>query len=229
MNRRERTAVIADRHPMWLEAVERLLEEVGVAVVGKTTELEEAPALVLEHRPDVLVMDLDHAQIGRGDPAAQVRRAFEAHPGLTAVVISASDDPEHINAALTAGAAVYCLKTTTGDDLAAAVRQALDSSIYFALTRSVSRAIVEAPSSQGAELSRLTRREVEILRLVAEGYSNAQLADMLSVTMQTVKFHLSNIFRKLEVSNRTEASRWAQVHGLLPTRAATADHARDFG
>ena len=64
----------------------------------------------------------------------------------------------------------------------------------------------------------LTRREHEILKLVAEGYSNSQLAKMLWVTEQTVKFHLSNIYRKLDVANRTEASRWAQVHGLLPAR-----------
>jgi DNA-binding CsgD family transcriptional regulator len=61
----------------------------------------------------------------------------------------------------------------------------------------------------------LTKREREILALVAEGHSNAQLAKMLWVTEQTVKFHLSNIYRKLDVSNRTEASRWAQLHGLL--------------
>ena len=70
----------------------------------------------------------------------------------------------------------------------------------------------------------LTRREVEILGLVAQGYSNAVMARMLWVTEQTVKFHLSNIYRKLDVANRTEASRWAQLRGLLPDRelAATA-------
>ena len=62
----------------------------------------------------------------------------------------------------------------------------------------------------------LTRRELEILQLVAEGHSNSQLAQMLWVTEQTVKFHLSNIYRKLDVANRTEASRWAEVHGLAP-------------
>ena len=65
----------------------------------------------------------------------------------------------------------------------------------------------------------LTRRELEILRLVAEGHSNSQLAQLLWVTEQTVKFHLSNIYRKLDVSNRTEASRWAQLNGLLPSPA----------
>src|SRR5206468_12815783 len=64
----------------------------------------------------------------------------------------------------------------------------------------------------------LTRRELEILRLVAEGHSNLQLAQMLWVTEQTVKFHLSNIYRKLQVANRTEASRWAQLNGLLPSQ-----------
>jgi DNA-binding CsgD family transcriptional regulator len=68
----------------------------------------------------------------------------------------------------------------------------------------------------------LTRRELEILRLVAEGHSNAQLARMLWVTEQTVKFHLSNIYRKLDVANRTEASRWAQRRGLLDTQPAPA-------
>ena len=68
----------------------------------------------------------------------------------------------------------------------------------------------------------LTRRELEILRLVAEGHSNAALAKMLWVTEQTVKFHLSNIYRKLDVSNRTEASRWAQLNDLLPAERAAS-------
>ena len=67
----------------------------------------------------------------------------------------------------------------------------------------------------------MTRRELEILTLVAEGHSNSQLAKMLWVTEQTVKFHLSNIYRKLDVANRTEASRWAQMKGILPDKADT--------
>jgi DNA-binding CsgD family transcriptional regulator len=79
------------------------------------------------------------------------------------------------------------------------------------------RNVEPQPAAYGIDPSRsgLTRRELEILRLVAEGHSNAQLARMLWVTEQTVKFHLSNIYRKLDVGNRTEASRWAQLNGLL--------------
>ena len=87
------------------------------------------------------------------------------------------------------------------------------------------------PDPQAESAAReLTRRELEILRLVAEGYSNSQLAKMLWVTEQTVKFHLSNIYRKLDVANRTEASRWAQVHGLLPAQreAAARELARTY-
>jgi DNA-binding CsgD family transcriptional regulator len=74
---------------------------------------------------------------------------------------------------------------------------------------------MQAPNEPAAH--ELTRRELEILRLVADGHSNGQLAQMLWVTEQTVKFHLSNIYRKLHVANRTEASRWAQLNGLLHT------------
>jgi DNA-binding CsgD family transcriptional regulator len=77
---------------------------------------------------------------------------------------------------------------------------------------------VQEPKQPAADL---TRRELEILKLVAEGHSNSQLARMLWVTEQTVKFHLSNIYRKLDVANRTEASRWAQVHGLLSATRVT--------
>ena len=80
--------------------------------------------------------------------------------------------------------------------------------------------------AEPVDLSGLTKREVEILQLVAEGHSNSQLAKMLWVTEQTVKFHLSNIYRKLEVSNRTEASRWAQLHGLLPAAPGRATAVR---
>ena len=73
-----------------------------------------------------------------------------------------------------------------------------------------------ASADANAAAAVLTKREREILQLVAEGHSNSQLARMLWVTEQTVKFHLSNIYRKLDVANRTEASRWAQIHGLLP-------------
>jgi NarL family two-component system response regulator LiaR len=114
-------------------------------------------------------------------------------------------------AALNAGASAYLAKTADADDVAHAVRQTFHHSLYLAS----SQLRLQAVSPQADDAHHLTRRESEILRLVAEGMSNAQIAQMLWVTEQTIKFHLSNVYRKLHVSNRTEASRWAQLNGLL--------------
>jgi DNA-binding NarL/FixJ family response regulator len=125
-----------------------------------------------------------------------------------------------IDSALAAGAAAYVVKTAHPEDLASAIRQAFSHSVYLAGRPAVAPIPVPEPAPVD-DSPGLTRRELEILRLVAEGHSNAQLARMLWVTEQTVKFHLSNIYRKLDVANRTEASRWAQVHGLLDARQTT--------
>jgi DNA-binding NarL/FixJ family response regulator len=131
-------------------------------------------------------------------------------PRIKLVVFSGREGDEPIGAALRAGADAYVRKTAEPDDLAAAVRQAFDRSIFLPSGRD-DLGLSGAPADAAA----LTRREREILQLVAEGHSNAQLARKLWVTEQTVKFHLSNVYRKLGVSNRTEASRWAQLQGLL--------------
>ena len=99
------------------------------------------------------------------------------------------------------------------EDLAYAMRQAFEHSVFVAA--SPSGAAPCGPHRSRGDARAVTRREAEILRLVAEGHSNADVARMLWIAEQTVKFHLSNIYRKLNVSNRTEASRWAQLHGLL--------------
>jgi DNA-binding NarL/FixJ family response regulator len=218
---REKTAVILDRHPLWLDAVERLLRGVGVIVVGKTTSPAAALELVEEARPTVFIAEfgaLEQSEHG----LATLRRATTCSPGIHSVVLSTTDDPVDIEATFAAGASVYCMKTAEPEDLASAIRQMFQSSIYYAGVRA--EASEPAAPAPRLDTSGLTKREVEILQLVAEGYSNSQLAKMLWVTEQTVKFHLSNIYRKLEVANRTEASRWAQLHGLLAAtgEAATA-------
>ena len=134
-------------------------------------------------------------------------------PELRIVAIGASGDPEDVDEALAAGAVAYVIKTALPADIRTGVRQAFRSSIFLPSPR---RSAPTPPQHlQTINGEALTRREIEILRLAAEGPSNAELARKLWVTEQTVKFHLSNIYRKLGVANRTEASRWAQVNGLL--------------
>jgi DNA-binding NarL/FixJ family response regulator len=216
---REKSAVLLDRHPLWLDAMEKLLLACEIDVVGRATDSDHAVALIDQHRPDVLIAGVD---VSSAEQVTCISRAKQVHPGLKAVVIDDNTNPEEIDSAFAAGAAVYCVKTATHDDLASAIRQVFERSIYIATGANGATAPAPAAPDAAAAAPQLTRRELEILQLVAEGYSNSQLAKMLWVTEQTVKFHLSNIYRKLNVANRTEASRWAQVHGLLPSRPAVA-------
>ena len=206
-----RSAVLLDRQPLWLEAVERVLERSDVNIVGKATAPKSALELIRRHSPDVFVTGIE-MEDGEMDGITCIRHARELAPAIRAVVLSSHTSTEYIDKALDAGAVAYVMKSAHPDDLASAIRQAFDHSVYFAGSRP---AAVSWPHPVDAEVLDLTRREREILQLVAEGHSNAKLAKMLWVTEQTVKFHLSNVYRKLNVSNRTEAARWAQVNGLL--------------
>lgn len=206
------SAVLLDRQPLWLEAVELVLSRIDVRVAGKATRPRQALELIRSERPDIFVTAIT---MGDGEITGIdcIRQARELHPDLRAVVLSSQTQTEHIDAALAAGAVAYVIKSAHPDDLASAIRQAFHHSVYLPGGRPA-----QAPAHVQADVEALdlTKREREILQLVAEGHSNAKLAKMLWVTEQTVKFHLSNVYRKLDVSNRTEAARWAQLNGLLP-------------
>jgi DNA-binding NarL/FixJ family response regulator len=211
-----RTAVIVDQHPLWLETVEQVVRRAGIDVVATLTSSRAAHDRIGQLRPQLLVTGIRMAE-GDMDGLTLLRAARELVPGLRGIVLSMYEDTDHVDAAFAAGAHAYVLKTAHPDDLTSAVRQVFEHSIFLPATRRAAAADA-APRLDGSPA--LTRREMEILQLVAEGHSNAQLATMLWVTEQTVKFHLSNIYRKLGVSNRTEASRWAQLQGLLPAPTA---------
>ncbi|HYY74441.1 MAG TPA: response regulator transcription factor [Solirubrobacterales bacterium] len=211
--------MLVDQHPLWLEVLEQLVGALGLEVAGKFTASSAAAASMEDLRPDLLITCVE-MPAGEPDGIALVRDACQRLPGLKAIVLSADNDAGLIDAAFAAGARAYVLKTAQPDDLSSAIRQAFLHSVYFADSR-VPPGVPE-PGPQADDAPGLTRRELEILQLVAEGHSNAELARMLWVTEQTVKFHLSNIYRKLNVSNRTEASRWAQLRGIVPVRTASA-------
>jgi DNA-binding NarL/FixJ family response regulator len=198
---RTRTAVLLDPHPLWRDALERVLARIGVQVVAKLDSPGAALAELEERRPDLLVAEL--AAEGGVDGVGWLRRSLARAPGTKAIVLSRHEDPELIDASLEAGAVAFVIKTAHPDDLVSAVRQVFDHSVYLG------PAGVSAPEPAADALQELTPRELEILRLLVEGHSNAQLARMLWVTEQTVKFHLSNIYRKLGVTSRVEAARIA--------------------
>ena len=204
-----RSSIILDSHPLWLDALEPFLLESGIDVVARATSPDHALELLAEHKPDLFITEL--RLNGKMGGAACVREAMRRFPTLNVIVLSGYDDPISIEEALSAGAAAFVSKSARPDDLASAVRQVFAHSVYLA-NRPQRR--IRRASRQSDRLPGLTRREAEILELVAEGYSNGRVAKMLWVTDQTVKFHLSNIYRKLGVTNRTEATHWALTNEL---------------
>jgi DNA-binding NarL/FixJ family response regulator len=116
------------------------------------------------------------------------------------------------------------LKTSSREDLVSTIRQVVDRSVYLFSRPRPTGAMATAP--QHDPWPELTKRQIEILRLVADGLSNAQVGQQLWVSEPTVKLHLSRIYEKLQVSNRTGASRWAHLHGLLADKPSAADQAR---
>jgi DNA-binding NarL/FixJ family response regulator len=205
-HQKPRQAVLFDRLPLWLEAVAGVVMKAGVEVVAKTTSPSVALRLIDQFEPDLFI--LGDVENDARDVLDCLRRAQSKHAGLRTIVLSERSDATYIEEALAAGAKAFVTKSAHPEDLSSAVRQAFEVSVYLQ-TRPAS-----ATQVQSHERGLLTRRELEILALAAQGASNAAIARTLWVTQQTVKFHLSNIYRKLEVSNRTEAARWAHLHGV---------------
>lgn len=207
-----RAAVVFDRYPLFLEAVESLLRGFGVDVVGTAVVPEDAVALIECERPDVFVAGLS----SRGssmDPLELVRSAVAAHPTVKVIALGDEGDDQNVEAMFAAGVSAYLRRSALPDDVALAIRQSYEPSIHLRRRAATSRPDDGAP---------LTARECDILRLLALGHSNSDLARMLHITPRTVRYHLSNIYRKLDVANRTQAVRRAQQLNLLPAASARA-------
>jgi DNA-binding NarL/FixJ family response regulator len=151
--------------------------------------------------PDVVLVE---PWMRSGDGLALIAKIHEEHPSVAIIAYSRMWDDEHVAQARAAGASAHIPKTTPVDDLPAIVRQVMAGAELRPSTASARGGAAE-----------LTGREREVLVLASEGLSNSQIADTLFVTEQTVKFHLSNIYRKLGVHNRTEASHHAKRSGML--------------
>jgi DNA-binding NarL/FixJ family response regulator len=217
-----KTAVILDSLPLWVTALSELAASSRIEVVGTACEPAVALQLISELVPTLFITEIDAGNEGASANLDVVREARTIAPDLRVIVLSKQGDPIRIQAAFAAGADVYALKKAHPIDLAAGMRQAFEQSFFVAGQWPAPASVSARPQPDG-NLKTLTRREFEILQLVAEGHTNGVMASMLWVTEQTIKFHLSNVYRKLKVSNRTEASRWAQLHGLLPLEQDTAD------
>jgi len=199
--------LIADDHRLMVAGIHRALEdEEEMEVVGEATTGAQVLPLVKQTNPDVVLLDIRMPKMDGLQCLEQIRTRY---PDVKVVMLSVYADPEHIQMALSRGASGYIVKTINPRDLASSLRQAVEGSVFHAL------GLPEVTEESEARAVGLTEREVAILKAVARGLSNQAIGQELWVTEQTVKFHLTNIYRKLGVANRTEAARHAYQHGLV--------------
>ncbi len=203
--------VLVDDQPLWLDALERVLTAEGIEVSGTARTASCALDLVGEKRPAGLVVSLEVASAGYGT-AAFVRSIHDRSADVRIVILSTIGDPLAAAAVRAAGADAWAPKTVEGTELVAAVRDTLAAH----RPRNGFPRARELDPDHPAGVADLTSREIEILGLVASGFTNAEIANRLWVTKFTVKFHLANAYRKLGVSNRTQAARYMFEHGLPP-------------
>jgi len=190
---------VLDGQPVWLRAVESILRDEGVVPVA-TSAPGEALELLEREQVDVLIVGGDTF-----DWAAFLRRAREVAPAAKAILVSVDEDPRAVHRALDLGADAYVVRRAQASDLVFAVRQVLSPEVYH--VRPTVDVRPEASEPQ-PNLPKLTARERQILALVAEGRSNAQIAQALDIREPTVKGHLWRLYRKIGVPNRTAAARW---------------------
>ena len=196
--------VVADDHRLMLAALRLVLEDAaGIELVGETSRGTQVVPLVSRTQPDVVLLDYAMPDM---DGLAVLGRLRKEFPKVSVVMFSGSDDPELIAEALRMGASAFVLKAIDPGDLAGAIRQAVEGTVF----RTIGRDEAAAGSSHG-----LTTKEQAVLVHMAHGRSNPEISKELWLSPQTVKYHLTNVYKKLGVSNRTEATRRAVELGIV--------------
>jgi DNA-binding NarL/FixJ family response regulator len=192
--------LIADDHPLMLRSLRLVLDGSDqVEVVGEATTGTQVLPLVESTRPQVVLLDV---QLPELDGFSCLERIVAAFPQVSVIMVSASDHPHTIVEAETRGASGYIVKTVAPEEFVDAIVSSAQGAQFVTIG-------LAAPGD-----SDLTERELAVVEAVARGLSNKEIGKELWITEQTVKFHLGNIFRKLEVANRTEAARVVFDRGL---------------
>jgi DNA-binding NarL/FixJ family response regulator len=200
--------LLADDHPLIIAGIRRTIEHLeDMEVVGEAHSGAELAQLIERRDPDMVLMDLKMPGVTGVEMIEHIRRE---QPSIKVVVLSACDDRPTIDAALHAGASAYVLKSAHTVDVASVLRQASSGAVFHAPS------YLPAPNATASEpaLPALTDRERSILSAVASGKTTSAISRDLWISEHTIKFHLTNIYRKLGVGNRAGAVRYALEHGI---------------
>jgi NarL family two-component system response regulator LiaR len=205
--------VVVDDHAVVRKGIQALLAtEPDLEVVGEGEDGSQAVSLYEQLEPDLLLMDL---LMPKMDGIEAIRRIKEKHPDAKILILTSFAADEHVFPAIKAGALGYLLKDTDPEHLVGAIRQVNggDSSLSPTIARKVLEEIFR-PTDQPLSADPLTRRELEVLKVLAKGRSNKDIAGELSISETTVRTHVSNILAKLHLASRTEAALYALKEGM---------------
>jgi len=208
---------IADDQELVRAGIRTILEtESGIVVVGEAADGDGAVALVGRELPDVLLLDV---QMPHRDGLSAAREIVARHPDTAVLMLTTFDLDEYVYDALRAGAAGFLLKDMPGDEVVTAIRQAArgrDGLLAPALTRRLIERFTSQPARPTvAELDELTPRELDVLRLIARGLSNAEIARTLVIGESTVKTHVARLLMKLGLRDRVQAAILAYEAGIV--------------
>ena len=201
--------LLADDHPLIIAGIRRTIEHLDdMEVVGEAHSGQELLQLIERRSPDLVLLDLKMPGVAGVEV---IERIHQTWPEIKSVVLSACDDRATIDAALHAGASAYVLKSARAVDIASVLRQASSGAVFHAPSYRPARpGAVDEPAPPA-----LTERERSILSAVASGMTTAAISRDLWISEHTIKFHLTNIYRKLGVANRAGAVRYAIEHGIV--------------
>lgn len=205
--------MVVEDHVLVREGTAELLErDPDLMVVGQAGSAEEGLALLGDLRPDVALVDVELPGL---NGIALARAIAEQFPQTRVLILSAYDDYAYVIGALEVGVVGYLLKTASARELADAVRTAAGGALV--LDQAISRRLTRRwRSGPGSSTAALTARETDVLRLLARGLPNKQIASELGLGLRTVESHVSNVLGKLGLSSRTEAALYAVSHHVAP-------------
>lgn len=199
--------MVVDDHAIVRQGISDVLAaDPEIEIVALAKSGEEAVAMVAELRPEVMLMDLSMPGM---DGVEATRQTMAAAPGVRVVMLTSFAEPKHVNAALDAGAVGYLLKDAEGEEIVRAVKAANRGEAPFSARAA---GALLSRRSERRSIEDLTPREREVLALVGEGLANKQISRRLGIKEKTVKAHLSSVFQRIGVSDRTSAALWAERH-----------------
>ena len=205
--------LLVDDHAVVRSGLSMLLSsEADIEVVGEAGDADEALRQVREHRPDVVVMDVVMPGMNGLEATPLILRAV---PETRILVLSMQDDPRYVREAFSVGASGYVLKEAADTEVVAGVREVAGGGRYVDPALGARIATAEADALARREEDPLSDREREVLRLLALGHTNHEIAKMLFISVRTAETHRAHIMRKLRLDTRAELVRYAIDHGLL--------------